>query len=383
MAKTLMELKQDQYDLGKTLENINAQLQEETASVEEGSVEKMKALQEKKANWQAKYDEMSRQVAEAEKQQKERLTPKKEPVQVDPKDKKNHAFAELVRKTMDKEAVPADIYEALGDNDTTGGNKFLPKTVSTNIISEPVENNPLRDISTVTQIPNLEIPRLSFTLDDDSFIEDTDTAKEIEAKGDTVSFTRNKFKVMVGMSETVLLGSDANLTSYVEQGLQNGVTVKERSVAFNPNPTKDAEKHMSFYDPSNNIKHVSGSDLYDAITSAITDLHEAYRENATIVMAQKDYLKIIKTLANGSATLYTAQPQSVLGKPVVFTDAAVKPIIGDFSYSHYNYDINTLYDQDKDIKTGINRFVVTAWMDHRIKLANAFRIADVAAPAGK
>lgn len=383
MAKTLMELKQDQYDLGKTLENINAQLQEETASVEEGSVEKMKALQEKKANWQAKYDEMSRQVAEAEKQQKERLTPKKEPVQIDPKDKRNHAFAELVRKTMDKEAVTADIYEALGDNDTTGGNKFLPKTVSTNIISEPVENNPLRDISTVTQIPNLEIPRLSFTLDDDSFIEDTETAKEIEAKGDTVSFTRNKFKVMVGMSETVLLGSDANLTSYVEQGLQNGVTVKERSVAFNPNPTKDAEKHMSFYDASNNIKHVSGADLYDAITNAVADLHEAYRENATIVMAYKDYLKIIKTLANGSATLYSAQPQSVLGKPVVFTDAAVKPIVGDFSYSHYNYDINTLYDQDKDIKTGINRFVVTAWMDHRIKLANAFRIADVAADAGK
>lgn len=383
MAKTLMELKQDQYDLGKTLENINAQLQEETASVEEGSVEKMKALQEKKANWQAKYDEMSRQVAEAEKQQKERLTPKKEPVQIDPKDKRNHAFAELVRKTMDKEAVTADIYEALGDNDTTGGNKFLPKTVSTNIISEPVENNPLRDISTVTQIPNLEIPRLSFTLDDDSFIEDTETAKEIEAKGDTVSFTRNKFKVMVGMSETVLLGSDANLTSYVEQGLQNGVTVKERSVAFNPNPTKDAEKHMSFYDASNNIKHVSGTDLYDAITNAVADLHEAYRENATIVMAYKDYLKIIKTLANGSATLYSAQPQSVLGKPVVFTDAAVKPIVGDFSYSHYNYDINTLYDQDKDIKTGINRFVVTAWMDHRIKLANAFRIADVAADAGK
>ena len=383
MAKTLMELKQDQYDLGKTLENINAQLQEETASVEEGSVEKMKALQEKKANWQAKYDEMSRQVAEAEKQQKERLTPKKEPVQIDPKDKRNHAFAELVRKTMDKEAVTTDIYEALGDNDTTGGNKFLPKTVSTNIISEPVENNPLRDISTVTQIPNLEIPRLSFTLDDDSFIEDTETAKEIEAKGDTVSFTRNKFKVMVGMSETVLLGSDANLTSYVEQGLQNGVTVKERSVAFNPNPTKDAEKHMSFYDASNNIKHVSGTDLYDAITNAVADLHEAYRENATIVMAYKDYLKIIKTLANGSATLYSAQPQSVLGKPVVFTDAAVKPIVGDFSYSHYNYDINTLYDQDKDIKTGINRFVVTAWMDHRIKLANAFRIADVAADAGK
>ena len=71
-----------------------------------------------------------------------------------------------------------------------------------------------------------------------------------------------------------------------------------------------------------------------------------------------------------------------MGKPVVFTDAAVKPIVGDFSYSQYNYDINTLYDQDKDVDTGINKFVLTAWMDHQILLANAFRIADVAAGSG-
>ena len=93
-----------------------------------------------------------------------------------PKAKHDKAFAQLVRNTMAKEAVGADIYQALGDNDTTGGNKFLPKTVSTDIISEPTETNPLRDISTVTQIPNLEIPRLAFSLDDDSFIQDTETA---------------------------------------------------------------------------------------------------------------------------------------------------------------------------------------------------------------
>ena len=106
---------------------------------------------------------------------------------------------------------------------------------------------------------------------------------------------------------------------------------------------------------------------------------QAYRENATIVMAYKDYLSIVKTLSNGSATLYGAQPSAVLGKPVVFTDAASLPVIGDFSYSHYNYDIDTLYEQDKDVDTGIEKFVVTAWFDHQIKLANAFRIAEVAA----
>lgn len=372
------QIKKNAMDMGDELRQANEKLNEMLANPQIETAD-ITAQQKVVDSAQERYNVAKKQMDKAEAEEKANLKPDKNAVQMTPEQKKDKAFAELVRKTMAKEAVSNDIYQALGDDDTTGGNKFLPKTVSTNIITAPAENNPLRDISTVTQIPNLEIPRLSFTLDDDGFIQDKDTAKEIEAKGDTVAFSRNKFKVMVGMSETVLLGSDASLTSYVNQGLQNGVTVKERSVAFNPAPTKEAEKHMSFYDPSNNIKTVTGADLYEAITNAIADLHEAYRENATVVMSYKDYLKIIRTLANGSATLYGAQPSEVLGKPVVFTDAAVKPIVGDFSYSQYNYDINTLYDQDKDVKTGINYFVVTAWMDHQIKLANAFRIADVAA----
>ena len=372
------QIKKNAMDMGDELRQANEKLNE-MLSNPQIATEDITAQQKVVDSAQQRYDIAKQQMDKAEAKEKANLKPVHDAANMTPKEKRAKAFAELVRNTMAKEAVSADVYQALGDEDTTGGNKFLPKTVSTDIITAPAETNPLRNISTVTQIPNLEIPRLTFTLDDDSFIQDKETAKEIEAKGETVAFSRNKFKVQVGMSETVLLGSDANLTNYVEQGLQNGVTVKERSVAFNTNPTKDAEKHMSFYDASNNIKTVNGADLYEAITNAVADLHEAYRENATIVMSYKDYLKIVRTLANGSATLYGAQPEAVLGKPVVFTDAAVKPIVGDFSYSQYNYDINTLYDQDKDVHTGINYFVVTAWMDHQIKLSSAFRIADVQA----
>lgn len=379
------ELQRNVFNIGEHLKGLDDQISQEAASPAKDAAEKVKQLQAQKQDVQVRFDALKAQLDKAKADQMAKLTPEAKNAKLNPKQKKENAFASLVRKTMAMEHVGADVYEALGDNNATGGEKFLPKTVSTNIITAPEENNPLRQISTVTQIPNLEIPRLQFTLDDDGFIADTDTAKEISAKGDTVAFTRNKFKVQVGLSETVLMGSNAELTQYVEQGLRNGVTVKERSVAFNPAPAKDEEKHMSFYDPSVGIKTVSGKDLYEAITNAIADLHESYRDNATIVMSYKDYLSIIRTLANGSATLYSAQPSAVLGKPVVFTDAAVKPIIGDFSYSQYNYDINTLYDQDKDVHTGINYFVVTAWMDHQIKLASAFRIADIAAgtPAGK
>lgn len=385
MAKNYYELKETVSGIGETLNKLDDQIEEKAGSVDssEEAIKELKALNEKKEALQYKFNVLKESLKREQERMKRKTKPVDKSSEKSEKSIREAAFAQLVRNTMNKKAVGNDVYEALGDdsladNDTTGGNKFLPKTVSTNILVDPVEKNPLRQISTITQIPNLEIPRLTFTLDDNGFIQDTETAKEIKSKGSTVAFTRNKFKVEVGMSETVLLGSNANLTQYVEQGLQNGVIVKERSVAFNPNPTKDNEKHMSFYDPSNNIKKVSGKDMFEAITSAVADLHESYREKATIVMSYNDYLTIIRSLANGSTTLYGAQPQQVLGKPVVFTDAAVKPIVGDFSYSHFNYDLNALYDQNKDIHSGIEYFVVTAWMDHRIKLSSAFRIVDVA-----
>lgn len=374
------ELKTNVSNIGSALKDANEQLSV-LAADPSSTTEDISAQQKKVDALQVRYETLNKQYKEETAKQQAKLKNPKEPAQKSPEERKNHAFAQLVRSTMAKQAVSAEIYQVLGDDSTSGGSKFLPKTVSTNIIAAPEETNPLRDISMVTQIPNLEIPRLSFTLDDSDFIQDTATANEMQAKGDTVSFTRNKFKVKVGISETVLLGSDANLTQYIEQGLRNGVTTKERSVAFAADPvSKPAEAHMSFYDKSTvKIKHVTGVDLYEAITQAVADLPESYRENATIVMAYKDYLSIVKTLSNGSATLYGAQPSAVLGKPVVFTDAASLPVIGDFSYSHYNYDIDTLYEQDKDVDTGIEKFVVTAWFDHQIKLANAFRIAEVAA----
>lgn len=368
------ELRQATTNMGDSVEEAKNKLAA-LANDPKASIEDIKAQQKASEALELRYNELKKQYDEAVKAQQAQT--KKEPKQLDPKERKAVAMASLVRSVMNNEPVSADVRQALGDNDTTGGNKFLPKTVSTDIITGPEEHNPLRDISVVTQIPNLEIPRLTTQLDDDDFIEDTETAKEMEAKGDTVAFTRNKFKVKVGLSETVLLGSDANLASYVEKELQKGVIRKERRVALNPTPAKQTEKHMSFYDPTVGIKSVNGSTLYEAITSALADLHEDYRQNAKIVMSFKDYVAIVKELANGATDLFGAKPEQVLGKPVVFMDAAVKPIVGDFSFSQYNYDINTIYDHDKNVDTGIESFVLTAWFDHQIKLASAFRIAEV------
>lgn len=373
--KTIFELKQDMATIGNQIQKTNDDITQKAADPKT-SMDELNQLNQTKGDLQQRFEIIKNQHDQLEAEQKASLTKGSFSDSSDPKQKVIDAKAELIRKTMAKEAVPTDVYQVLGD-DSTGGGKFLPKTVANDVISDPVVKNQLRGLSTITSIPNLEIPKVTFTLDDDDFIADKETAKELKATGDTVSFTRNKFKVFTGISETILLGTNTNLVTTVEANLQSGVAAKERKVAFATTP-KTGEEHMSFYDTTVvNIKKIEAADMYKAIKGAVADLHEDYRENAKIVMRYADYLEIIETLANGNATLYTAQPEQILGKPVVFSDAAVTPVIGDFSYSHFNYDINALYEQDKDVKTGINLFVVTAWFDHRIKLASAFRLATV------
>jgi HK97 family phage major capsid protein len=376
MMKTLFELKQNLATIGQQLQKVEGELAQKAIDPN-ASMEDIQALQTSKADLKMRFDVIKEQhdAMEAEQQAKFQSQQGLNAVQ-DPKQKALAAKAQLIRSTIRQQPVTSEVFAALGDGNSTGGEKFLPKTVSTDILVEPTVKNQLRGLSMFTQITNLEIPKLTFTLADDDFIADTATAKELAATGDVVTFGRNKFKVFASLSETVLNGSDANLVTYVDNALASGVAAKERKVAFAATP-KTGEEHMSFYSTQNAIAKLQDSTMFKAIKKAIADLHEDYRDNAKIVMRYQDYSDMIETLANGNSTLYAAQPEQVLGKPVIFSDAATKPVVGDFSYSHFNYDLNVLYDRDKDVKTGMELFVITAWMDHQIKLKSAFRIAEV------
>lgn len=304
---------------------------------------------------------------------------KNKPLALDDKDKKINAKAELIRAVMTGKPVSPDVYAVLSDgtDGLKGGQKILPATMTTELVTEPMAKNPLRGVSTFTNITNLEVPKILFSLDDDDFLEkDTDTAKEMEAEADIISFDRNKFKVFCDIPETVLNGTTTNLVATVDAALESGLARKEKRVAFETaSPTT-----MSFYHKTStnyDIKEISGETLYDAIIAALADLEDEYSENAKITMKKVDYFKMIKTLANGNATLYTAQPEQILGAPVIFCDLATIPVVGDFAYSHFNYDENMLYDRDKNVKTGVESFVLTAWIDHKIKMKSAFRLATV------
>ncbi|WP_339194273.1 phage major capsid protein [Paenibacillus sp. FSL P4-0176] len=376
MAKTLFDVKNDLMTIGNSLAATKQDILAK-ASQPETDLEDIKALESKAAGLQARFDILQKEHDSMEADQKASLKGQQGPLDNagDPKAKIAAAKASLVRATVKGDRVSPEVRAALGDGNATGGENILPTTMFNELLHEPFVRNPLRDLSMFTTVTNLEIPKIAFELDDDAFIEDTEVGKELKSEGSKVTFTRNKFKVFAPVSETILAATDTNLVQTIDGALGSGLAAKEKKVVFAKTPNV-GEEHMSFYSTQNAITEVTGASLYIAIKKAVAALPEDFRENASIVMAYTDYMDIIEVLANGSATLYTAQPEQILGKPVFFCDAAVgSPIVGDFRYSHFNYDPQIMYDRDKNVRTGIWDFVLTAWFDHRIKLKSAFRIA--------
>lgn len=289
------------------------------------------------------------------------------------------AKAELIRNTIAGKAQPKEVLNALGDGSSLGnGQKILPTTLMTELVTEPYAKNPLRGVSKFTNITNLEVPKIAFTLDDDDFLtSDTESAKEMAASASIIAFKRNKFKVYADITETVLRGTDTNLIAHVENALRSGMAKKEKKIAF---AETTSAPDTSFYNKTSgnyDIKAIEKASLYLAIKAALADLEDEYSDNAKIVMKKSDYFDLIEALANGNAALYQAQPETILGAPVIFCDLATKPVIGDFSYSQFNYDLDATYESDKNIKTGVTSFVLTAYLDHKILMKSAFRLATV------
>ena len=301
------------------------------------------------------------------------------------------AKAALIRSAISNSAMDKKYMDALeidGGTHFTSGEKLLPSTLTTELLLEPFAKNPLRGISTFTTITNLEIPKVLYDLSDDSFLAtDSDTAKEMKTEANLVQFERNKFKVYVAIPETVFYGTDTNLVSTVDMALESGLAKKEKAVAFGKQDSFSATGNpTSFYantavaasdadGATYCIKAFKGATKYESLMLAIADLEEDYADNARVVMRRQDYFAMIKDLINDNGQLFNMTPEQILGVPVTYCDYATIPVVGDFNYSHFNYDLKVMYDSDKDILTGNHRYVITAWIDHKVKMKSAFRLA--------
>ena len=383
----------NRYLINQQLDGVRASLKEAVNKVEalyadpKSTVENRREAENVVKDLKERVQKYENDIREMDEEANRQLQNKKNVQGMSEKDKIVASKANVIRGMIKKESVADDLkalggsyfLNALSTHPSTGqgGAAILPKTTASEAITEPKKVNKLRDYVKISHESNLEIPKLTFSIADDAFIEDEATAKELKANGSTVTFGRFKSKVFCDVSETMLLGTDINLVSEVEAGLDSAIQTKEKKQLFGTNLPEN-EKHMSFYEKvSSNytIPAVTGETKYLAIKKAIADLGEDYRENAHIIMTYADYLDIIEALANGNSTLFMAQPEQILGKPVIFVDAATIPIVGDLSYLQINYHPETISDSDKNVKTGMNTFALTAWYDIQFRLRSAFRLA--------
>ena len=371
----------NRYLINQQLDGVRASLKEAVNKVEalyadpKSTVENRREAENVVKDLKERVQKYENDIREMDEEANRQLQNKKNVQGMSEKDKIVASKANVIRGMIKKESVADDLkalggsyfLNALSTHQTTGqgGAAILPKTTASEAIVEPKKVNKLRDYIRISHESNLEIPKLTFSIADDAFIEDEATAKELKVNGSTVTFGRFKSKVFCDVSETMLLGTDINLVSEVEAGLDSAIQTKEKKQLFGT-ALPENEKHMSFYEKvSSNytIPAVTGETKYLAIKKAIADLGEDFRENAHIIMTYADYLDIIEALANGNSTLFMAQPEQILGKPVIFVDAATIPIVGDLSYLQINYHPETISDSDKNVKTGMNTFALTAWYD--------------------
>lgn len=381
---TLFDVKTKLATVGAELQRVENELID-TLGNPSASGEDIRKLKDTKADLQERFDGLKEAHDRMEREQADDLR-KKNPMTGASNEKEAmvKAKAAYYRAAILGKSVPMEVLntlKAIPAPTDAGGENFLPTTLSNELISEPFTKNPLRGAISVTNIRGLELPKIAYTIDDDNFVGDSDTAKELELDGDKVTFGRFKSKVKVKISDTVLYGSDVDLVNYVENALQSGLAAKEKKVTFASASTQVVgEEHMSFYQEDTGlpvITEVAGETLFKAIKGAIAALHEDFRENATIIMRYADYLDILESLSNGNTSFFDLPPEKILGKPAIFADAAVTPIVGDLNYLHLNYDIAPTYDTDKDVNTGDYIWVLTAWLDQKRKLNSAFRLAVV------
>ena len=390
---TLYDLKLNMSTIGEALQakadEIHAKATDPSADMKE-----IEALEEEKKNLEKRFAIVKAEVERLEKEAAAKLNgPKGLAAITDDKQRLVAAKAAFYRAALLKQPIPDEAASLLGaqagtmiaipagGTNTTGGENLLPINMTNEIIHEPWVKNPLRPIQRITNVNGLIVPKVAFTLDTTDFVGDADTAKELSATGSKITFGRFMTKVFCKIADTVVYGTDTNLVETVENALRSGLAAKEKLVTFVADASAESGcNHMTFYEKDGEtfvLTEVEGADLYEAITNAIADLHEDYRENATVVMKYADYVSILKALSNSSRDLFSAPPERVIGKPVVFCDSATTPVVGDFRYLQLNYENPVVYDTDKDVTAGDFIFVLTAWFDQYRLLNSAFRLTKV------
>src|SRR5699024_934102 len=157
--KTLYEMKESMTTIGNQLQKKENELAKMAADDTNATIDDIKNLKQTVEALHERFGVVKEQHDKMEAEQRAQFSKQDKLGNLDPKEQKVKAKAELIQATMAGRPLSSDVVQVLGD-DGTGGGKFLPKTVANDIITEPLVKNQLRGLSAFTSITNLEIPKV-------------------------------------------------------------------------------------------------------------------------------------------------------------------------------------------------------------------------------
>lgn len=244
--------------------------------------------------------------------------------------------------------------------------KILPKQMERDILMEPLQDSLIKTYATVTNQKGLEVPILSIQLNGADYIEDMGVLQELQLTGNSIEFERHRDYVGIAVSDTIYIAAQDYFVNSVESALKTAVYTVELNNIFSLTPKVD---HMSFYKCG--IIEKQGSDIYQALKAAISDLPKPIKRNSKIVMNSDDYITLVEQLASMGISNIPFKQE------IVIEENCIRPVVGDLSYLHINYDGEVKYDVVKNVKNGLYYFVLDFYSDIQIKLKSAFRIAAI------
>ena len=264
------------------------------------------------------------------------------------------------------------------------GGPLLPVEVSNSLITDIYGEDAFLSKITHTQIKGLRLPKVSGTDPEDAARMPGTEAGEIELADEIINFGRYPGREVIKVPGTIARGTDTDLDAYITGRLNAGHRAKMRKRIFAETPAGDFA-HMSVYSTGEggaNLTVKTGADVLDAIQNAIADLPEGVRDTASVAMPYKDWMAVVKTLANGAVSLFGTPSREILGFDVVVCDyvkADKGYLVGDFRTIHANYDDPLRMETDRDISTDMNMTVIGYDYDVRFEDPNALRLAKVSA----
>lgn len=282
-------------------------------------------------------------------------------------DMEERAMAEYYRMKIKHIPMSTESRNLLDIGNDSGGDAFLPKVMENDVLLNYPQENPLREIITVTNIRGLEVPLINYV--------SPDMADELEITGDSINFYNNayRFRPQVKISDSVIHGVNSNLVNTIHEGLASVIVSRERQFIFAENPTEKTQ-HMSIY--HNGIKEVTAQNKYEAVEKALADLPQAIRDKASVVMSFDDYKGVIKYLGTIGLGALASNKDQVFNRKMILVDDAINPVIGDFSCLHVNYELRFV-NSDKDANKGIYIFVMPTEMNIKVVIPEAFRVAKL------